>query len=189
MNLFRSVLLAAALLASAAASSQAADPTPTPTPAPPTPNSTSLHPLAGKYAAGRSKVTIETAPTYNGGSHLDARSLSDTALKIRLVGWVLTPSGRVAIDNQLAFHTSGVMTGRNLAPGIARSAPFSGTFTAAGRKITFSGVFTFGDAAGTFSGFVHRNGNGRLFVVYSVFLTGRTQALYTYNYSATKPRP
>jgi len=184
----RFATLASAFLVMALSPARAADPTPSPTPSKPTPNSTNLRPLAGEYAAGRSKVTIETSPTYQGGSHLDARSLSDTALKIRIGGWVLTPNGRVAIDNQLAFLSSGAMKGRNLAPGIARSAPFSGTFTAAGRRISFTGDFKFGDAAGTFSGIVHRNGKGRLFVVYSVFSTGRTQALYTYNYSATKPR-
>jgi len=185
MNFFRFAVLAI-LLAPGYLNAQT--PTPSPTPAQPVPNTTNLRPLAGKYPAGRSQVTIETSPSYHGGCHLYATAPSDTALKIRLVGWVLTAAGRIPIDNQLTFLSSGAMKGRNLAPGIARSAPFTGIYTATGRRITFNGDFKFGDSTGTFTGTVQRNGKGRLFVVWSVSATGETQALYTYNYSATKPR-
>jgi hypothetical protein len=152
------------------------------------PNTASLRPLAGKYTAGRAKVTIEMAPTYRGGSRLYATSFADNTLKIRIVGWVLAPAGRVPINNLLTFLPSGKMKGRNLSPGIARRAPVTGIYTAAGRKITFTGNFKLDVAEGNFSGYVHRNGHGRLFVVYSVFITGTSQPVYTYNYSSTKPR-
>jgi hypothetical protein len=181
-------LAALAILALALPPAHAAAPTPSPTPLQPVPNPTSLRPLAGKYTAGRAKVTIEMAPTYRGGSRLYATAFADNTLKIRLVGWVLAPAGRVPIDNLLTFLPTGKMKGRNLSPGIARRAPVTGIYTAAGRKITFNGNFQFDATGGTFSGTVQRNGHGRLFVVYSVFIAGASQPAYTYNYSATRPR-
>ncbi len=185
MNTRRAALRALALLAMAAPLARGADPTPTPTPVP---NKTSLRSFAGTYQ-GRSQVVLGSARPYRGGAQFHIVAPGDTALSFRITGRVKTSAGPVAIDNQLRFLSSGVMTGRHLAPGIARRAPFIGLYTAKGRRITFTGTYEFSESAtGTFKGQIFHNAKGRLFLDYAIYTSDAADALYRYTYSAIRPK-
>ncbi|MDD5201495.1 MAG: hypothetical protein PHC88_17025 [Terrimicrobiaceae bacterium] len=183
MNLPRATGLALFAILLALHLAAAAAPTPSPTPAPPVPNATSLRGFAGKYT-GRSNVTLGTTTNYFGSAKVRITAISDPSLKIKISAQVKAAGHSVAINNQLTFLQSGVIKGRELAPGAAKGAPFTGTYTATARRIGFQGAYKFGAATGTFTGFVTKGVHGKLNVTYSVFVTDEAGAVYTYNYTA-----
>lgn len=157
------------------------------------PNAVDLSALAGNYR-GRSSVAIEDNQPYRGGARIAIETTTDSVLgvRIRIQASVRTGTSRnpstASISNLLTFRPSGVVTGKELAPGVAAGAPFTGTYTATPRRLSFTGTFAFGPSSGTYSGTVIRTKEDDLIVRYTVVGEKSSRPLYTYVYKTKLPK-
>lgn len=190
----RSLLPSLALAWFSASTAFAAAPTPTPTPAP---NTVDLRGLKGAYR-GSAKVTVRGVAPYRGRAKIRFAPRGENAATVTINAWIESDAGRFSVSNTLNFAQSGIASGRNLAPGVATSAPFEGTYTATTTKMAFHGTFEFGSSRGVYRGQIAKDELGWLTVTWRIlpFLPKSDphdaeqvgSAVYTYTYKVRLPK-
>jgi hypothetical protein len=148
----------------------------------PTPNPTDLSILKGRYS-GVTKVAFGNDAPFIGQAKIRFTPVAMTGAILKIRGDVKTAARTTSVDNELTFYPTGEVRGKHLLPGLAKSLPFVGIYTATGRRIKFSGSLELGKkTTATFTGIVNRNSFERMQVMYSVFIEGNTTVAYTYTY-------
>jgi hypothetical protein len=147
------------------------------------PNVTDLSVFRGR-AAGTGDVKISNGADYHGKVVIRPTIKSGgLAATFKIVGNVSVSGHSVPVSNQFTFAARGKFLGKELAPGDTSGFGTKGKFTATGSTITFDGKFKVATTTGTFNGTVQKFGNGRLKIIYSVFVGDSTTPLYVYTYS------
>lgn len=155
------------------------------------PNTTDLSGFVGD-TQGRSSVTIEDNQPYRGGARFAIEPAPDAlGLRVRIQASVRTGTPRnpatVSIGNLLTFRPNGVVTGRELAPGVTSEAAFTGTYTATPRRLSFTGTYEFGRSKGAYTGTLTRTKDDELILRYTITGENSSRVLYTYVYKTRVP--
>jgi hypothetical protein len=147
------------------------------------PNVTDLSVFRGR-AAGTGDVKLSNGADYHGKVVIrPSITAGGLGAKFKVVGNVNVSGHSVPVSNEFTFTAAGKFSAKELAPGDTSGLHTKGKFTATGGTITFDGKFKVGTTSGTFSGTVQKFANGRLKIIYSVFVGDSTTPLYVYTYA------
>jgi len=143
-------------------------------------NSTDLSEFAGRYV-GTAKVAAGSN-SFFGKSKIRFIPTSATSAKIVVAASVKAGTNSVPVDNQLALKSSGVLMGKELAPGVTSGVKFKGHYTATATQIDFQGKFKVGATTGTYRGAIKRSQSGKIKLTYGIFIGDSTTPAYVYTY-------